>query len=337
MKSNATFVVVLCFLCCVTAFGQRGEQGGGQAPQAPPKETVAPNIPGVVAGGTKVQVIKIAPTGNTEGPVGMPDGSLLFSELAANKVWKLDKDDKVTVLVENTSGALGMGFDSKGRLIATLTAPAGQTKIGVVYPKGQEAVLADNVNGELLGRPNDLVVSKKGGVYFTDPGPSEQQVKQGYHKMEPAVFYIPPGGKAIKVADVAGRPNGIQLSPDEKILYVNNSFGQYLLAFDIQPDGTVKNRRDFGKYELTKPAGPTDSVSDGLASDNAGRLYVANQSVPGVQVFDAKGKSLGTIPLGRDPQNMAFAGPNKKTLYVTGGGYAFKIQMLTEGPKGRAK
>jgi gluconolactonase len=230
-----------------------------------------------------------------------------------------------------------MGLDSKGRLIATVTQPPGQTKIGVIYPKGQETVLADTVNGEPLGRPNDLVVNKKGGVYFTDPGPSEGELRAGYHKTEPAVYYIPPGGKAIKVADVMGRPNGIQLSPDEKILYVNNSFGEYLLAFDVQPDGTVRNQRNFGKYELAKKLEAGVSVSDGLASDNEGRLYVANQSVNGVQVFSPQGQSLGTIPLGGRPQNLAFAGPGKKTLYITGGGYAFKIQMLTQGLKGRAK
>jgi gluconolactonase len=335
MKSKVAFGGVLCFLGCITAFGQ---EGGGRAPQAVPTDTVAPSIPGVVAGGTKVHVLKIvAMPGNTEGPVGLPDGSLVFAEVAASKVWKIDKDDKISLLAENTSGAVGMGLDSKGRLIACVTQPPGQTKIGVIYPKGQEAVLADNVNGEPLGRPNDLVVNKKGGIYFTDPGPNEAQLKAGYHKTEPAVYYIPSGGKAIKVADVMGRPNGIQLSPDEKILYVNNSFGEYLLAFDIQQDGTVRNQRNFAKYDLVKQLEPGVSVSDGLASDSEGRLYVANQSVRGIQVFSPQGQSLGTNPLSRSPQNLAFAGPGKKTLYVTGGGYAFKVQMLTQGVKGRAK
>jgi gluconolactonase len=352
MKSSVTFVAVLCFLGYVTALGQQGPQGGGQAQQAPPAETVAPNIPGVVAGGTKVQVFKVT-SGGTEGPVAMPDGSVLFTETSANRVWKIDKADKVSLFLENTSGALALGFDSKGRLIAT-----GQRKISVIYPKSQEGVLADNVNGEPLGLPNDLVVSKNGGVYFTDPGPNAEQLKEGRLPTEPAVLYIPLGGKAIKVADfmtsdrVRGRPNGIQLSPDEKILYVNNSWGEYLLAYDIQADGALRNRRNFGKYELVKRAETVESwigpapgtlaaspvqISDGLASDNEGRLYVANQSVLGVQVFSPQGQSLGTIPLGGRPQNLAFAGSDKKTLYIVGRGYAYKVQMLAQGPKGRAK
>jgi gluconolactonase len=153
------------------------------------------------------------------------------------------------------------------------------------------------------------------------------------------VFYIPPGGKAIKVVDFKGRPNGIQLSPDEKTLYVNNSFGEYLLAFDIQPDGTVQNQRNFGKYEVRNQVEPGANVPDGLASDSEGRFYVANENVTGVQVFSPTGQSLGTIPLSTAPQNLAFGGPGKRTLYVTSGvpAYFYKIQMLAQGPKGRAR
>jgi SMP-30/Gluconolactonase/LRE-like region len=75
-------------------------------------------------------------------------------------------------------------------------------------------------------------------VYFTDA---------------PGIYYIPPGGKVIRVADGFKNPNGIQLSPDEKVLYANNEFGEYLLAFDVQPDGTLRNRRDFAKYRSVKP------------------------------------------------------------------------------------
>ena len=334
MKSHVICLAVFALLSCGTAFGQEG------AGQAPPTETIAPNLPGIVAGGTKVEVFKIAGTGNTEGPVAMPDGSVLFAELAANRIWKIDKDNRVSSFLENTSGALGLGFDSKGRLIAALTTPAGKTRIGMIYPQGQETVLTDTCDDKPLGRPNDLVVDRKGGVYFTDPGPNARQLKAGYTPAEPGVCYVPPGGgKSVRIDDIMGRPNGIQLSPDEKTLYVNNSYGEYVIAFDLQPDGTARGRRDFGKYELVPTTavatGPV-SVSDGMTVDAEGRVYVANQSVRGVQVFSPQGQHLGTIPLGGSPQNLAFGGPDKKTLYVTGGGYAYKIRMLAQG-KDRAK
>jgi gluconolactonase len=274
----------------------------------------------------------------TEGPIGLPDGSLIFTETNANRITKIDKDGNTAVFLENTNGSNGLAFDSKGRLISVQTTP-GQTKIGVLYPKGNEAVLADNFDGKPFGRPNDLVVNKKGGVYFTEPGPNAQPgAAPATPPLPPAVYYVPPGGKAMKIAEAIERPNGITLSRDEKTLYVNNTNGEYLLAFDVQADGSVKNRRNFAKYEGVTKNPTTNAVTsgaDGLAIDNQGRLYVATGV--GIQVFDPKGQHLGTIPLSRAPQNLAFAGPDKKTLYVVGRGAAFKMQMLTEGYKGRAK
>jgi gluconolactonase len=117
---------------------------------------------------------------------------------------------------------------------------------------------------------------------------------------------------------------------------VNNTGGEYLLAFDVQGDGTLKNRRDFAKYEnVTRTESGVTSGADGLAIDNEGRIYIATPS--GIQVFSEQGKQLGTIPLPGPPQNLAFAGPDKKTLYIVGRGNGYRIQMLTPGFKGRAK
>jgi len=320
MKSKALMLIVLYVIA------------SAQAPQGPPTDTVTPNIPGVVAAGTKVQVIKDGFEGS-EGPVAMPDGSVIFTN--ANRIMKIDKDNNVTVFLENTNLANALAFDAKGRLIAVITAP-GKTSIAAIYPKGSETVLTDKAAGKAYGRPNDLVVDKKGGVYFTDPGPNAQQIAQGMIAVPPSVYYLPPGGQPVKIAEGIERPNGIQLSPDEKTLYVNNTQGEYLLAFDIQADGTVRNRRNFAKYNgVTKTETGLASGADGLAIDSDGRVYAA--TTVGVQVFDPKGQHLGTIPLSRAPQNLAFAGADKKTLYVVGRGVAFKVQTQAQGFKGRAK
>src|SRR6185295_7088333 len=118
-----------------------------QAPQLPPAtDTVAPDISGVVAGGTKVQVIKEGFQG-TEGPIALPDGSLIFTETNANRITKIDKDGNTSTFLENTNGSNGLAFDTKGRLISVQTTP-GQTKIGVLYPKGAEATLSDSFEGK---------------------------------------------------------------------------------------------------------------------------------------------------------------------------------------------
>lgn len=307
-----------------------------QAPPPVAAETTATAIPGVIAAGTKVEVIKSGFTG-TEGPIGMPDGSFLFTETQANRITKIDKDNNITTFLENTNGSNGLAFDSKGRLISVQTTP-GKAMIGVIYPKGQEATLSDNFDGKPYGRPNDLVVDKKGGVYFSEPGPNATPGQPAVAPpLSPAVYYVPPGGKSLRIAEGIGRPNGIQLSPDEKTLYVNDTAGEYLLAFDIKPDGTVGNRRNFAKYPTVNktPAGAFNSGADGLAIDNEGRVYCV--SIGGVHVFNPKGELLGTIPLSLQGQNLAFAGADKKTLYIVGRGAAFKVRMLTAGFSGRAK
>jgi gluconolactonase len=126
------------------------------------------------------------------------------------------------------------------------------------------------------------------------------------------------------------------MSPDEKTIYVNDTRGEYLIAMDVKPDGTLGSKRNFAKYEgVQKTEAGFVSGADGLAVDNDGRVYAATGV--GVQVFNPKGQHLGTIPLSRAPQNLAFSGPDKKTLYIVGRNAAWKVQMLTSGYKGRAK
>jgi gluconolactonase len=300
-------VAILLATCVVSAYAQ-GRQAAPPGPAA--TETVAPGIPGVVAAGTKVVVVKDG-FRSTEGAITMPDGSLLFTEPGASLVHKIDKDGKITVFVEGTKRANGLAFDSKGRLIAT-----GTTTVDVIYPKGSETTLAT-----MPTRPNDLVVDKKDGVYFTLPS-----------NKPPVVYYIPAGGQPMIAGEVEG-PHGLTLSPDEKTLYVGNSGGPYLIAFDVQADGKLTNRRNFGsKYQgITGD----ESHADGVAIDGEGRVYVGIG--PGVQVFDKTGKALGLIPTSQRPQNLAFGGPDKKTLYLNGGTALFKVQMLAQGYKGRPK
>ena len=328
MRDKATFVGVgLVLLWTVAAFAQ------GAAPQpyvAPAWDTYTPDIPGVVPGGTRVELITDQLNG-TEGPVALPDGTLVFTEGGARRLTHIDKDDKLSTFFENIQSG-GLGFDPKGRLIANDNTP-GKQGIYVVLPKGAETTLVDRKTPGFMGA-NDLVVDKKGGVYFTQP----EQANVGY---------IAPDGKGMQiVAENVTRPNGITMSPDEKILYVNDSRGEYLLAYDVRADGSVTNRRNFAKYDQINTSaaggdvGPglryrVTSCGDGLAVDKEGRVFVAGCN--GIQVFSPQGRHLGTIPTARVVQNLAFAGPDKKTLYLVGRSAAWKIRTLTQGYLGRAK
>jgi gluconolactonase len=299
-------VAILCAMGVVSAYAQ----GRPAAPPQPPAtETVAPGIPGVVAAGTKVVVVKDG-FNSTEGAIALPDGSVVFTEPGASRVHKIDKDGKITTFLEGTAHADCLGLDSKGRLIATQT-----TTVDVIYPKGSETTLAT-----VTSRPNDLVIDRKDGIYFTVPG-----------NKPPVVYYIPAGGQPFIAGEVEGG-HGVTLSPDETTLYVADSNSASAVAFDVQPDGKLTNRRDFGKYEGIKG---NESHADGIVIDSEGRIYVGIE--PGIQVFDKSGRTLGLIPTSQRPQNLGFGGPDKKTLYVNGRTALFKIQLLAQGYKGRPK
>jgi gluconolactonase len=331
MRKNSMSITAL--LAIVLSFAPQQQQ------QPPLREVTVTAIPGVIAAGTKWQLAWDG-TNNADGITGMPDGSLLFAQEQPNTIRKLDTRDYDSAFVKDTHGAGSVAIDSQGRLIAVQRTctdpgrgdlPCSETpKISIIYPEKDRKVLTDNYKGKPFARPNDLVVGRNGVVYFTAVG----------------AFYIKPGGQAMAIAEDNIRTNGIILSPDEKTLYVTN--GGVVVAFDVQPDGSTANRRDFAKL----PSGN----GDGLAVDDAGRLYVTAQA-SGIHVFNPDGKHLGTIPTPRDVISAAFAGPDKKTLYIVGGGALgvngkeftlpegvrnnaksiYKFQMIAQGFTGRAK
>jgi gluconolactonase len=201
----------------------------------------------------------------------------------------------------------------------------------VVQVQPEQEVLADKFpDGRPLGRLNDLIADGKGGAYFTVGG----------------AYYVSADGKISVVAEPDIRSNGIMLSADGKTLFVTSD--TKVLAFDVQADGTTKNRRDFGVLD-------GDSGGDGMALDADERLYVTARL--GVHVLDKSGKHLGVIPTPRPPISAAFSGPDKKMLYVpmmgavgpdgkpwttpqgvrNTGMSLYRIPVLTSGFKGRPK
>ena len=284
-------------------------------------------IAGVVAEGTPVEAAKDDLPGHTEGPVGMADGSLLFASPAEDRLYRIAPDGGASVYMENTGGANGLAFDAQGRLIAART---GTATIAVLQPGEEFRVLADGFRGNPFIRPNDLVVDRNGGIYFTDPG---VRPADGAPLAQPSlVLYLSPSGEIHLVDDQMRRPNGVQLSPDEQTLYIVDTLGEDIIAYNVQPGGTLQNRRTFARLE-----GATEHYSggDGVAIDNEGRLYVTSRI--GIQVFRSDGEHLGTIATPRQPTNVAFAGPDRRTLYLTTQAGVYKVRTLTPGVLSRAK
>jgi len=308
--------------------------------QAPAPGTVvlrpAPAIPGVISAGTRPEVV-VRGLRSADDPIWVPGVGLLFTESAANRVVRLTADDKAETFVGDLHGPLGMTLDRQGRLISLQT-QAGFRGPRVIWPAGKEAVLAEQFEGRPFGRPNGIISDRRGGVYFSDlpPQPVPPDV------MAPAVYYVPPGGAPIRVASDIARPNGLQLSRDETILYVNDTGGIHAYAFDILPDGRLTNRRVFATYvgrdKTISPEAEPISNADGLVIDEEGRLYALTEA--GIEVVSSTGEHLGVIPvwcITRRCQDLTFGGPEKQTLYIAGGGTLLRMPMLARGFTGRAK
>jgi gluconolactonase len=322
--------VVVSGFSGTSAFVQRGAATQGA------REVTVAAIPGVVAAGS-TWVVAWQGTDNADGIVGTADGGLLFAQEQPRRISKLDATDRVSVALSDTHGVGSVAIDASGRVLGverTCTDPGGRpelctelTTVSVLTP--MRLMLADRFEGKPLGRLNDLVVDRRGTVYFTSGG----------------AYYVGANG-TVKSLGENIRANGIMLSRDEKTLYVTN--GNTILAFEVLAGGAVANRRTFATLEA-------GGNGDGMAIDNDGRLYVT--SAPGVQIFDVAGKSLGLLPTPRNSISVAFSGPGKKTLYVVGSGALgsdgqefttpdgvrnnaktiYRLPMLAEGFTGRAK
>ena len=143
------------------------------------------------------------------------------------------------------------------------------------------------------------------------------------------VYYLAAGAKEPVLIDGAvARPNGLTLTNDGKTLIVDDTIGETVFAYDVQPDSSVKNKRPFAKLRDI-PAG-AESGADGMAIDRDDRVYIT--TVAGIQVLDAKGQYLGTIKAGRQGANAAFAGPDKRTLYITARQGLYRFKTLAQGP-----
>ena len=277
-------------------------------------------IPGVLAPGAVPELIQEGYT-FTEGPVGTADGGLYFSDIRVSKTYFLDPGGKISVAREGTNGANGLALTKDGEL---LFAEGDGKRITKSNRDGTITVLTEGPPGLPLFAPNDLIVDAKGGIYFTDPGP--RPVVPGRPTY---VYYLPAGAKTpILIDGSVPRPNGLTLTNDGKTLIVDDTLNPTVYAYDVEPDGSVKNKRTFAQLRDI-PEGK-ESVADGMALDREGRVYIT--TVTGVQVFDAAGKYLGTIKVPRQPANVGFAGPDKRVLYITAREGLYRLDTLAQGP-----
>ena len=243
----------------------------------------------------------------TEGPAVNTRGELFFTDIPNNRIHKVGPDGKVAVFAENTGGANGLMFGPDGRLFACAN---GKKAIVAYDASGKESTVAEDITS------NDLVVNHKGEIYVTDPGNKK-------------VWFINKRGEKKTVDDRITRPNGVTLSPDQSLLLVADTSGQFVYSFQIQEDGTLTHRQRY--FHLHLVDGSMQSGADGMKVDARGNLYVTTEM--GLQVCDQAGRVNSIIP---KPQrawlsNVCFAGPALDELVVTCGDKVYKRKVKAKG------
>jgi gluconolactonase len=248
----------------------------------------------------------------TEGPAWSKDGLLIFSDTAADKLWKWSSGNDAVPFREPSNGASGNAFDVQGRLYTCETHARRVTRTS--FKDGHIDVLADQWEGKKLNAPCDLAVSKSDHLYFTDPAFGSQQDERELDFY--GVYHLPPKGPLRLVAKPTGRPHGIAISPNGRELYVTNADERNVRAYDIDRNGDTTGERVLVAH--------TDGIPGGLKVNEKGELYVA--TTKGIAIFGADGRPIHMIPMRDRPSNCAFD-PQGTWLYVTARSFLYRIRL----------
>lgn len=251
----------------------------------------------------------------TEGPVWIDASEkLLFSDIPANTIFEADK----TVFRKPSGQSNGLTLDHEGRLISC---EHKNRRVTRTEKDGDITVLADKYEGKSLNSPNDIVLRSDGVIFFTDPpyglpggldGPNAELTFSG-------VYRIDADGTITLLKDDFIKPNGLALSPDEKTLYIADTEGKHIRAFDVTAKGKLENDRIF--CELGGP--------DGIKVDTKGNVW--STASDGVRVYNPEGKLLQTVFCPQSPANCAFGDADSRTLYITARTGVYKVRTTVAG------
>ncbi|TVS17949.1 MAG: SMP-30/gluconolactonase/LRE family protein [Planctomycetaceae bacterium] len=251
----------------------------------------------------------------TEGPAADEAGNVYFTDQPNDRIMKWSTTGELTTFMQPSGRSNGMYFDADGNL---WTCADDKNQLWRISPDKEVTVVVKDYQGKLLNGPNDLWIRPDGGIYFTDPFYKRPYWDRGPQEIDvQGIYYLSPDRKQLTlVVDDYQQPNGLIGTPDGKILYVADIRGGRTYAFDVQPDGSLTNRRLF-----------CELGSDGMTMDNRGNVYLTGK---GVTVFDKTGKQIRHIAVPeRWTANICFGGPDRDTLFITAsqGLYSLKMQV----------
>src|ERR1700733_7410690 len=286
-----------------------------------------------------------------EGPCWVT-ASLFFAEIPSNSIRKWMPGQGVSIFLQPSGykgsapyrgpepGSNGMTLDVRDRLTVAGHAQRDVYRFESLDPNAQITILADSYQGQRLNSPNDVVYKSDGSLYFTDPpygfrtqsdtDPEKQLKVNGVYRIPHALEQkpgAPPARRELQllITDLT-RPNGIAFSPDEKYLYVNNSEPKKIwMRYRVKPDGTLTEPRLL--YDATADARP--GAPDGMKVDQEGNIYSAGPG--GVWILSPEGKPLATILIPEKTANVAWAGPDRQTLYIAASSNLYRVHLSVPG------
>ncbi len=252
----------------------------------------------------------------TEGPVWIPEGYLLFSDVPNDLVNKFVPGKGSTPWREKSNGTNGNAVDAEGQLYSCES--RARRVVRTNLKTGKQEVIAERFEGKRFNAPNDICVRKDHNVYFTDPAFGQQA--DGREMDYYGIYRVSPKNELTLVAKPTGRPNGITLSPNGRLLYVANSDDRSILVYDVDRAGATSNERVF-------VSGIT-GVPDGIRTDEKGNLYVTCEDVA---IYSPQGKLLRNLKIPETPRNLAFGDGDLQTLYVTAYTSVYRVRLPFKG------
>jgi len=265
----------------------------------------------------------------TEGPIWHPtEHHLLFSDMPGDVRRKWSEAGGVEEVMRPSNKCNGMTYDAELNLLVCEHTTSSLVR---ERPDGTRETVASHYQGKELNSPNDVVVHSTGAIYFTDPTYGrwpgfgiERECELDFR----GVYRIPPGGGDPELlVDDFGEPNGLCFSPDESLLYINDTPGAHIRVFDVGEDGSISNGRMFaevGGYDLEK-----GGLVDGMKCDEQGNIWVTGPE--GVWVFSSEGEHLGVVEIPESVGNLTFGGPNWNWLFVPASTSLYRVQTKVRG------
>jgi gluconolactonase len=262
----------------------------------------------------------------TEGPVWNAEGAfLLFSDMPGDVRRRWSEAEGVQEVERPNRKGNGMVYDGRGNLLVCEHVTSSVVREG---PDGVRTTIAEHYRGTYLNSPNDVVTRSDGTVYFSDPSFGRMPgfgVERASELGFQGLYRVPAEGGATELAaseDEFEQPNGLCFSPDESLLYVNDSPRAHIKVWDVKPDGTLANGRLF--FEGIGTGDLAEGIPDGMKCDEHGNVWVSGPR--GVWVISPDAEHLGVIEIPEGVGNFTWGGPDWRTLFVTASTSLYRIE-----------